>query len=739
MAKKKNWDKIRTEKTEDKARFRDVYEDQQLDRGYLEEKQSMLPRTILAMVLALAAAGLFWWLLSYAELAGLGESMNYKWNRKFYSEDKYESNYQYVTFRESKEVVDKDGNPVLDDEGNVKIDTKFYTYILNKNTGIVTDTKSGKFPVYDSGEEESTEKKDNKDEDKEVVTPEIYYVIDSKDNIQESEYFLKHTYEYGDVFEIDALSAYIDYDGKKFNEDDVLIDRSKLSDKDYLATLSFKLGPNKYQYVVIHKGKLVDTSDSTLFKGKVVDYRPTPFKMFVCFIIWGIIFGIMYFILRKNLDAQNIMSDTTDINQYHNDQHIALPEEIQQLYNVFPDVGAHSKVVVSSMISHMAITNKGLKKVELAKRYKEDQVDEDGDIIAYKGDIIRDEDGKAVTETVPIIDNEFTEELFNSSKSPIEKYARKYYDTTKIPYNPGNKDLDKMKNFDTVAQVINEDWEFPEYEPQRPGGIYIVDSAPVNTMVLAITRAGKGQTIIEPTIDMWTRETNPNNMVINDPKGELLVKNYVRGTVRGFTIVQFNLINPMKTDIYNPLALAADSAREGNNVKCAMYVDNIASVFFPVDGGEDPVWPNAANNAFKRAAYGLIDFYLEEEKEMRRIAAVKNIDKKYLEQKIDEMWGKVTLYNCYQLFVQMSSKKQKDPVHVTTEKIDEAEQSGHPFSDDEVERMSEEAIEQNPIWDNQKEPDLLTLYFNATDKLPKNSMRTLVGNANNALESNGWC
>ena len=45
---------------------------------------------------------------------------------------------------------------------------------------------------------------------------------------------------------------------------------------------------------------------------------------------------------------------------------------------------------------------------------------------------------------------------------------------------------------------------------------------------------------------MWTRERRPTNMVINDPKGELLVKFYVRGTVRGFEIVQFNLINAMK-------------------------------------------------------------------------------------------------------------------------------------------------------------------------------------------------
>lgn len=54
-----------------------------------------------------------------------------------------------------------------------------------------------------------------------------------------------------------------------------------------------------------------------------------------------------------------------------------------------------------------------------------------------------------------------------------------------------------------------------------------------------------------PTLDMWMREKRQNNMVVNDPKGELLVKNYVRATVRGMQVVQFNLINAMKTDIYN--------------------------------------------------------------------------------------------------------------------------------------------------------------------------------------------
>ena len=254
-------------------------------------------------------------------------------------------------------------------------------------------------------------------------------------------------------------------------------------------------------------------------------------------------------------------------------------------------------------------------------------------------------------------------------------------------------------------------------------------------MVLAITRAGKGQTVIEPTLDMWMRERRPNNMVINDPKGELLVKNYVRATVRGFHNIQFNLINAMKTDIYNPLALAADAAREGDFAKAALYVENIADVFFPLDGGEDPVWPNAANNAFKRAAYGLMDYYLEEEKELRQYAEKTGMDEKILDTQIDAMWGKVTLYNTYQLFVQLTSRKMKNPEKEFAEKANNGEFDN--LTNEQYKERMEEAQSKAFLWENKPEADLLTLYFNATDTLPVNSMRRLVNNANNALRSMG--
>ena len=483
-------------------------------------------------------------------------------------------------------------------------------------------------------------------------------------------------------------------------------------------------------------------------------------------LLWSIVAGFLvtaalWPIMKRNLEAQNMLANTDDINQYTNDQHIALPEEIQKKYNFAPDAGAHTSVLSSSMLSHNMLKNKGINTIKVSKRYEKDVKDTDGNVIYYKGDIIRDENGDPIFEEKPMFDEDFADALFEASGAPKE--VRFSYDPSKISYNPDNYDREKLtgkepstslvdkilhklfkreipmvSKYDYLSDLINKDWEFPEYEPQRPAGVYVVDTAPVNTMVLAITRAGKGQTYIEPMIDIWTREKRGNNMVINDPKGELLVKFYTRGTFRGYQIVQFNLINAMKTDIYNPLGMAAQSAREGDFTKCAMYVENVAEVFFPLDGGDDPVWPNAANNAFKRAAYGLIDYYLEEERKYRNecnmaIQKGKYIDPQVIETNIDQMWGKVTLYNCYQMFTQLTSKKLPNPAKEFAQKMKNGGFEGVP--EEEVAAEAEKANALSDLWAGAPEADCLTLYFNATEKLPNNSMRTLVSNVNNALKS----
>lgn len=436
-------------------------------------------------------------------------------------------------------------------------------------------------------------------------------------------------------------------------------------------------------------------------------WQPLVAGLCIGLIAWGFIYQKM----MLGLQSENSMTDHSDINQHHDDQHVMLTEEVERLFDWFPDVGAHSSVAPSSMISHVALSNKGLQPVDVVVRHKKTKKDAETGEIIHKGEVLRDSNGEPIIKSRPMIDEKFGQELFTASGVGLDqKDIRKPRQVHNVPYNPlgstGERTNRDKLNYDTVADLINNDWEFPSYEMQRPGGAYIVDTAPVNTMVLAITRGGKGQTYIEPMIDMWTREKRQNNMVVNDPKGELLVKFYVPATMRGYEVVQFNLINAMKTDIYNPLGYAAMAAREGDFTQAATYVENIGDVFFPKDGADDPMWPNAANNAFKRSAFGLIDYYLEEEKQLRRDAKRHGMDPKVLAQKIDDMWGKVTLYNAYQLFVILSATKSTD-------------ESKIHLDDDDV----------------SKEKDYLTLFFDATAKLPKNTMRTLVRNADNSLRA----
>lgn len=119
-----------------------------------------------------------------------------------------------------------------------------------------------------------------------------------------------------------------------------------------------------------------------------------------------------------------------------------------------------------------------------------------------------------------------------------------------------------------------------------------------------------------------------------------------------------------------------------------------------------------------------------------RIKAEKiHMDEKVLETQLDAMWGKVTLYNTYQLFVQLTSKKLPNPAVQFTK-----DAKGHKFdklTEEEYNTKLEEVEMKSKVWEDAPEADLLTLFFNATGLLPKNSMRNLVSNADNALRAMG--
>ena len=71
MAKKTNWDIIKDRQPQDTTKYRDVYDDQQLERSKIEEKQSPLSRIIATVIVAILAG-----ILMYMVVGGIRWGMN---------------------------------------------------------------------------------------------------------------------------------------------------------------------------------------------------------------------------------------------------------------------------------------------------------------------------------------------------------------------------------------------------------------------------------------------------------------------------------------------------------------------------------------------------------------------------------------------------------------------------------------------------------------------------------------
>lgn len=164
----------------------------------------------------------------------------------------------------------------------------------------------------------------------------------------------------------------------------------------------------------VHASYIIPSSYGRLpFEASFVSFiAPDWLKVLVSLSVGLIVFTVLQTLLMRNLRAQNALADTSDINEYMNDQHIALPEEVQRKFDYFPDAGAHCSVSVSSMISHIALENKGIKRVEMV----ESQVDEDDDREFY--DILAGDTSDLKLVKRPLIDEKFQDAIFETSGVP---------------------------------------------------------------------------------------------------------------------------------------------------------------------------------------------------------------------------------------------------------------------------------------------------------------------------------
>lgn len=424
---------------------------------------------------------------------------------------------------------------------------------------------------------------------------------------------------------------------------------------------------------------------------------------------WFSVYKISHYILKGFWNTRNAPFIQGDLHVFENDASIKDIEDMIRDFNVAPDAGLgfdpSPSDSVTALVGHMFALNRGINKINIPVY--------DSGIDGY---VKRDENGNIVYKKTSMFCKEFAEALYDASGVHVDD--RFYYDTTEFDYNPIIKRKDggdgKRRKFsarergpyDKLSDVINNTFYTLDTDTQQPAGLYFYDSTASNTILIAITRAGKGQTYIEPMIDVQRRCKIKWNLLITDPKGELINKFYYSLTKSGYEVIQFNLLSDSLTNVFNPLINSILLFRQNDTLKGSTLVDALSNLIFPDDG---EIWNKAAGNMFKRAVYTLFDYVIEQEKYLRYMALKNNIPNEVLTSQINKLYSKVTLFNIYSLISSLCGKITKD---------------------DKLLKVNPKAV---PV----AEKDLLSVLFDAVNTLPSNKLRELAIKADESIRPIG--
>lgn len=188
--------------------------------------------------------------------------------------------------------------------------------------------------------------------------------------------------------------------------------------------------------------------------------------------------------------------------------------------------------------------------------------------------------------------------------------------------NVGQKGTASWTTREELAQQYK---KVPEIDSSFPGHggipiaregdeIYIDDTA-VNNIIVGITRSGKGQTEIEPMIDITSRAEEQASMIITDPKLELSSKMMPELQRRGYECHILNLTDPEFSMGYNPLKLIIDEFKNGSVDNAQQLCRSLAYTIIPdIEGDKDPFWTTQSRNLFVSAIYAQIEDNLEKDR-----------------------------------------------------------------------------------------------------------------------------
>lgn len=160
--------------------------------------------------------------------------------------------------------------------------------------------------------------------------------------------------------------------------------------------------------------------------------------------------------------------------------------------------------------------------------------------------------------------------------------------------------------------IPDRDKEFPGYGGtiiSRIGRNLYIDQSVTNNLVIGITRSGKGEMFVIPSIDVYSRAEKKSSLVVTDPKMELYKCSKETLEERGYRVFLLNLDDPLHSMGFNPLAQITEEYMKGNYAEAELLAQAFSySVFNPDSpANTDSFWQDTSSSLLTALILAHID------------------------------------------------------------------------------------------------------------------------------------
>lgn len=240
--------------------------------------------------------------------------------------------------------------------------------------------------------------------------------------------------------------------------------------------------------------------------------------------------------------------------------------------------------------------------------------------------------------------------------------------------NVGQKGKERWTTEEEIIQqykaVPDRDKNYPG-EPgtiiSRIGNTLYLDTTKHNNLVYGITRSGKDEMFVFPSIDVYSRAEIKPSMVIADPKIESYRASKITLENRGYLVYLLNLDEPLYSMGYNPLDVSIRYHKNNEKDKAMATARSFAfSIFHSSADTSEPIWANTATDLFTALIIAHIDDALKEDEILNaeRYEAFREKQKNY--QEMDSIEQEAAK-EAYEIAISIGNDVTDDNIHAIPE------------------------------------------------------------------------